>query len=37
MYEMPIQQKTKLKIVIHICSPGHAFLGISKNKNKMFK
>lgn len=36
MYEVPIQQKSKLKIVLHICSPGNALLGISKDKHHMF-
>lgn len=35
MYEVPIQQKTLLKIVMYICQPGNAILGISNNKNHM--
>lgn len=35
VYEIPIQQKTHLKIVIKLCQVGHAKIFIASNKNKL--
>jgi hypothetical protein len=37
IYEIPIQQKTHLKIVMKLCQVGHSYVYIAANKNKLQK
>lgn len=37
IYEIPIQQKTHLKIVFKLCQAGHATIGVATNREKLQK